>query len=76
MIILRPEHQLTQQFMEIHTVSTVFIKLNLIPKIPILIPDHSKWITKRLTGSIYNTSSKTTQKHAFNNTIHNILQLS
>jgi len=32
MIMLRPEHQLTQQFMAIHILSTIFIELNLITK--------------------------------------------
>ena len=57
MIILRPEHQLTQQFMAIHILSTIFIELNLIPKthnLQLLSNPISEKLQQRLISMNYN----------------------
>ena len=82
MTILRPEHQLTQQFMAIHTISTIFIKLNLIPKIPILIPWSPKMNYKKvykfyIQHNIQNNKETCIQQHNSQHlaTFHNFLTL-
>ena len=45
------------------------------PKTQFSITQTPNWITKMFTGSICNTTTKTTQKHASNNIIHNIFAI-